>query len=135
MKLSKNVNNKKCAPQMIFFNEKKNRKIRIIFDIKNWLNVRILQFLTTFTQLIARLKNFLRGWILFLGLYEGLVECATVCVKSEVIPMVKGWASFLANFSNNFEQGTFPSGQLLIKAPKNSVKTLEVRNLSTSLAA
>ena len=38
-------------------------------------------FLTTFTQLTARLKNFLRGWWLILG----LVEFATVCVKSEVI--------------------------------------------------
>ena len=41
--------------------------------------------MTTFTQLTARLKNFLRGWLLVLGLKEGLVERATVCVKSEVI--------------------------------------------------
>jgi hypothetical protein len=41
--------------------------------------------LTTFAQLSARLKNFLRGWLLVLGLKEGLVECATVCVKSVVI--------------------------------------------------
>ena len=33
--ISKNVNNKKCAPKLIFFNEKKLRKIRIIFDIEN----------------------------------------------------------------------------------------------------
>ena len=39
----------------------------------------------TFTQLKARLKNFLRGWLLALGLKECLVECATLCVKSEVI--------------------------------------------------
>ena len=25
------------------------------------------------------------GWLLFLGLKEGLVKCATVCIKSEVI--------------------------------------------------
>ena len=38
MKFSKNVNNKKHAPKLIFFNEKKKlRKIRIIFDIENWL--------------------------------------------------------------------------------------------------
>ena len=49
------------------------------------MKVRILPFLTTFTQLTARLKNFLRGWLLVLRLKEGLVECATVCVKSEVI--------------------------------------------------
>ena len=33
----------------------------------------------------ARLKNFLMGWLLVLGLKEGLVECAIVCVKSVVI--------------------------------------------------
>ena len=41
--------------------------------------------MTTFAQLSARLENFLRGWLLFLGLKEGLVECATVCDKSLVI--------------------------------------------------
>jgi hypothetical protein len=33
--LSKNVNNKKFAPELILFNEKKMRKIGIIFDIEN----------------------------------------------------------------------------------------------------
>ena len=34
--LLKNVNNKKCALELIFFNEKKKlRKIRINFDIEN----------------------------------------------------------------------------------------------------
>ena len=42
-------------------------------------------FLTTFTQVTATLKNFLMGLLLVLGLKEGLVECATVCIKSEVI--------------------------------------------------
>ena len=42
-------------------------------------------FMTTFTQLNARLKNFLMGWLLVLGLKACLVECATLCVKSEVI--------------------------------------------------
>ena len=41
--------------------------------------------MTTFAQLSARLENFLRGWLLVLGLKEGLVQCATVCVKSVVI--------------------------------------------------
>ena len=49
------------------------------------LKVRILPFLTTFTQLTARLKNILRGWLLTFGLKKCLVECATVSVKSEVI--------------------------------------------------
>ena len=39
----------------------------------------------TFTQLTARVKNFLTGWMLVLGLKEGLVKCAALCVKSEVI--------------------------------------------------
>ena len=41
--------------------------------------------MTTFTQLNARLKNFLRGWLFVLGQKEGLLEFATVCIKSEVI--------------------------------------------------
>ena len=41
--------------------------------------------MTTFTQLSARLKNFLRGWLLVSSLKECLKECATLCVKSEVI--------------------------------------------------
>ena len=49
------------------------------------LKARILSFLTTFTQLTARLKNFFWGWLLVLSLKEGLVKCATVCTKSEVI--------------------------------------------------
>ena len=32
--LSKNVNNKKCASELIFLNEKKMRKILLIFDIE-----------------------------------------------------------------------------------------------------
>ena len=67
---------------MIFFNEKKIKQIQIIFDFESQ-NFAI--FDTTFTQLTARLKNFLRGWLLVLDLKEGLVEYATVCVKSEVI--------------------------------------------------
>ena len=35
--LSENFDNKKCAPKLVFFNEKKLRKIQMIFDIENWL--------------------------------------------------------------------------------------------------
>jgi hypothetical protein len=35
LKFAKNVNNEKCAPKIIFFNEKKIRKIKIILDIEN----------------------------------------------------------------------------------------------------
>ena len=62
------------------------RKIRIFFDVENWLwKSEFCHFLTTFAQLSARLKNFLGGWllVLVLGLEEG--ECATLCVKSWVI--------------------------------------------------
>ena len=86
MKFSKNVNNKKCAPKIIFFNEFFFKKDSDIFwRRKLTLKVRILPFLTTFAQLSARLKNFLGCWLLVLGIKEGLVECATVCVKSVVI--------------------------------------------------
>ena len=42
----------------------------------------------TFAQLKARLKTFLNGWLLILVLKECLVECATLCVKSEVQTML-----------------------------------------------
>ena len=35
--LSKYVNNKSWSPILVFFNEKKIRKIRLIFDIEKWL--------------------------------------------------------------------------------------------------
>ena len=43
--------------------------------------------MTTFTQLTATFKNFLMSWLLVLGLKEGLVQCATMHVESEVILM------------------------------------------------
>ena len=74
--------------------KKKERKIQILFDIKKLtLNVRILQYLATFTQLTERLQNFLRVWLLVLGLKEGLIKCATVCVKSQdiLVSMYLSW--------------------------------------------
>ena len=35
--LSKNFNNKKCAHKLVFFNEKKMRKIWMVCDIEYWL--------------------------------------------------------------------------------------------------
>ena len=65
---------------------KKNQKIFDDFcHRKLTLKVKILPFLTTFTQQTARLKHFLMSWLLFLGVKEGLIERATGCVKSEVI--------------------------------------------------
>ena len=59
------------------------------------LKVRILPFLTTFAQLSTRLKNFVGVWLLVLGMKEGLVECATVCVKSVVILLLDTLKLFL----------------------------------------
>ena len=56
-------------------------------------------------KLNARLKNFLMGWLLVLGLKECLVECATLCIKSEVILILMmvsfEVAIYLAQFSDN----------------------------------
>ena len=57
--------------------------------------------MSTFTQLNARLENFLNGWLLVLGLKECLVEYATLCIKSEVI------------LTCNKQKGKFESGFLL----------------------
>ena len=51
----------KWAPRMIFFNEKKSKDSDYFWQRKLTWKFRILQFLTTFTQLNARLKTFLRG--------------------------------------------------------------------------
>ena len=60
--LSKNVNNKKCAPKLIFFNEKKMRNIPMIFDIKNDFESQILAlFDTSPLHQFSKFKNFL--WV------------------------------------------------------------------------
>ena len=58
--------------------------------------------MTTFTQLTERLKNFLMGWLLVLGLKESVVECATVCVKSEVILTYNTTTINTATITKNF---------------------------------
>ena len=67
MKFSKNVNHNKDAPKFIFFNEKKkNRKIRIIFDIENWLwksEIRIFQSAPAKRTLICQKKFLLKSAI------------------------------------------------------------------------
>ena len=57
------------SPKMIFFKEKKNRKIQIISDI----------------EIDFESQKLPRGMLLALDLKKGLVECAPVCVKIEVI--------------------------------------------------
>ena len=48
MNLSNNINNKKCAPKLILFNEKKLRKIPMVFEIcrRLTLKVKFWHFLT-----------------------------------------------------------------------------------------
>ena len=82
------------------------------------LKVRILPFLTTFTQLTARLKNFLRGWLLVLSLKEGLVEFATVCIKSEVIlTRVHKYSTYYYVLCNTMADPIYP--QLLFWISEN----------------
>ena len=59
--------------------------------------------MTTSTQLNARLKNFLRGWLLALGLKECLIECATLCIKSEVILKYTQVYPFRVKSSSSYE--------------------------------
>ena len=68
--------------------------------------------MTTFTQLYTRLKNFLRGWLLVLGLEEGLVECATLCVKSWVILTYKVSSVFWLKAT--FKKGTISVEQTVV---------------------
>ena len=76
--------------------------------------------MTTFAQLSARLKNFLRGWLLVLGLKEGLAECATVCVKSVVILIYPG-AEFNATWENLENLVKWPEANKALKCVKMSV--------------
>ena len=68
------------------------------------LKVSILHILTTFTQVTVRLKNFLVGCLLVLGLKECLVECATLCVKSEVMLHNKHAFEILDTETNEFSR-------------------------------
>ena len=73
--------------------------------------------MTTFTQATARLENFLMGWLLVLGLKESLVECATVCVKSEIIlDYNNNMDSYSENFAVISDQEN-PAGKIEIISP------------------
>ena len=65
--LSKNVNNRKCAPKLILFNWKKMRKIPMIFDIEINFESQILAFFDTSPlHLFSKFNNIL--WVCwFLG--------------------------------------------------------------------
>ena len=81
------------------------------------LKVRILLFLTTFTQLTARLEKFLVDWLLVLGLKESLVECTTVCFKSEVIlDYNNNMDSYSEDFAFISDQEN-PAGEIEIISP------------------
>ena len=83
-----------------------------------------MPFLTTFTQLTAQLKNFLRGWLSILGLKEGLVECATVCVKSEVILI-----SIVDHFAVAEMQYKFNTALIFHVATGHNIQVLILHNL------
>ena len=85
LKFSKSVDNKKSAAKMIIPTKKKLERFGSFLTLKIDFESQNFAILTASTQLTARLKNLLRGWLLILGLKEGLVECVTVCVKSQVI--------------------------------------------------
>ena len=58
--LSRNVNNKKCAPKLEFFNEKKLRKIPMIFDEESYMKNQILALFDTFpSHQFSKFNNFL----------------------------------------------------------------------------
>ena len=84
--MSKNVNKRKAAPKLIFFNEKKIWNDSDDFwHRKLTLKVRILQYFTAFMQVYSRPKLFLLGWLLALSIKEEPVKCAKVCEKSWVV--------------------------------------------------
>ena len=61
-----------------------------------------------------RLKNILMSWLLVLGLNEGLVECATVCVKSEVILTYNNQHN--SNFSNEMAKNGILFTKLFLRS-------------------
>ena len=67
MILSKNVFNKKCGPELVFFNEKKWRKIRMIFDLENWLwKSNFGTFWQLTTTPILKIQSFRFGMLILL---------------------------------------------------------------------
>ena len=115
MKFSKTVNNKKYVHKMIFFNEKYHFRgtlfvIHIFWKLpfsKHFTFKIDVQFLMTFTQLTARLKNFLRGWLLISSLKEGMVECGTVFAKSKVILSMAWFDQIQQSARKSTELSTF----------------------------
>ena len=70
--LSQNVNNKKCAPKFVFFNEKKSERNPTIFDFEstfinfeNWVNGEVSKF--DFQSQFSRSK-IIRIFLIFFSL-------------------------------------------------------------------
>ena len=104
--MSKNVNNRKAAPKLIFFNEKIFRKIRTIFDVENWL---WKSEFCNFQQLLRKITQYIKkllGSSLAFSLKEDPVRCAKVCDKSwvilSVIPIPKRITCTYQLFNTNF---------------------------------
>ena len=94
MKLSKNVNNKKCAPKLILFNEKKIGKIRIIFDIENWL------WKSKFCNFWQRLLNWTQDLNIFIELVIGLEHKGRPCKMCDSVQQKLGHTKAARGRSN-----------------------------------
>ena len=66
--------------------------------------------MTTFVQLSARLENFLRGWLLVLGLKEGLVECALKVWSYNCTTTILKKAAYLAKLAEGIMSGQEEAG-------------------------
>ena len=88
--------------------------------------------MTTFTQLTAKLKNLLRGWLLVLSLKEGLVECATVCVKIWVIlnnnQLFYNTPTKFTIFKNSFPLATGPFSCGEVNAEAGQIQSVNYPN-------
>ena len=73
MSITKSVPLKSYSSMNFFYKDS-----NIFWHRKLTLKVRIWPFFITFVQLSARLKIFLGGWLLVLGIKEGLVDCEVI---------------------------------------------------------
>ena len=69
------------------------------------------------------------GWLLVLGIKEGMVECETVCVKSVVILEISHFTRFSVGgdiLFVYFSQSVKKSMKLLFLAPAKDRQALEI---------
>ena len=105
--MSINVNNKKCAPKLIFFNEIFFRKIWTFFDIENWLWMSKLCHLS----IIDIKKTFCNVW--FFCKNEACVNCGTLNATT-LIWLVVGSRMKQAKYSTHcFKMNSFVASSSL----------------------